>query len=126
MQSTKILLAVGILSLASIFSSAAAQAQWGAVACGTWRDNNGTARVAIGSALNYATEALARERALQECRKNGQNCVAETFTRGCGFITVGNTTNAVRCTTGTTKDEALRKCRVGGYNCQDPIGGCVN
>ncbi len=126
MQSTKTLLAAGILSLASIVTAGAAQAQWGAVACGTWRDNNGTARVAIGSALNYGTEAQARERALQECRSRGQNCTVETFNRGCGFITVGSTSSAVRCTTGTTKDEALRKCRVGGYNCKDPIGGCIN
>ena len=108
-----------------VFSTVSAAAEWGAVACGTWRDSSGTARVAVGSAINYGTEAGARNRALQECSSRGRNCTATTFSVGCGFIAVGSTSNAVRCVNGTSVQEALNKCRRGGYNCKPPIGGCL-
>lgn len=118
--------AAGALALAALSSSAVtASAEWGAVACGTWRDSSGTARVAIGSAVNFASEAAAIARAMQECSSRGRNCTATSFSAGCGFITVGSTSNAVRCVTGTSVQDTLNKCRKGGYSCKQPIGGCL-
>ena len=103
------------------------QRQWGAIACAVWRDGNGQAHVAVGSAIGYSTEQEAISLAQSQCKgRGGRKCDAESFNNGCGYIAVGNARGRVGCQSGTTIDRATSKCRAQGYTCKTPIGGCVN
>jgi len=123
-------LALALVLMSSYSSVARAECVhqcWGALAAGTWQDASGGAHVAIGSAYNYETAAIARREARKECRRRGINCrVVGTFSNGaCGYITVGQTSDGVAWYSGPSYSDVLRKCQRAGYGCKEPIGGCT-
>jgi hypothetical protein len=102
--------------------------RWGAIAVGFWRDQNGTNRVAAGTAVKQTTEQDAINAALGACRSSGgQNCrVVGGAVTGCGYIAVGRKGSRVRYGTGELPGAASAQCRGGGFQCDAPVGGCSN
>jgi hypothetical protein len=96
---------------------------WGALAAGLT-----TTRVAVGSAIKFATKAEAEAGALKACREQGvPGCkVVDTFT-GCGYITTGTNQSARRVGwgSGPSPAAATASCRKRGLSCnKEPKGGC--
>ena len=107
-----------------------AEQHWGALSCGLWRDANGVAHVAVGSAIDYNSEAEAVEAALTQCRSSGgRDCQIEgggAFNQGCAFIAAAHDDKGmVYCTSEPTREAVLARCRATGRSCETPIGGCL-
>jgi hypothetical protein len=96
---------------------------WGALAAGLTNT-----RVAVGSAIKFATKAEAEAGSLKACREQGvPGCkVVDTFT-GCGYITTGTNQSARRVGwgSGPSPAAATASCRKRGLSCnKEPKGGC--
>ena len=118
------------IASAIVTAPANAEEHWGALACGLWRNANGVAQVAVGSAIDHKSESEAVEGALAQCRKaGGRDCQIEgngAFNRGCGFIAAArDNSGMVWCTSRPTAAEILAHCKANGRNCETPIGGCL-
>ncbi|MCG6207969.1 DUF1036 domain-containing protein [Rhodopseudomonas sp. HC1] len=91
---------------------------------------NGSGWVSYGYSGPRASEAQAREHALDECRKRAKldRCTVSkrnVASAGCMFMTSGNSRRGLIWQTGPDREELFESCRSSGYKCKDPIGGCI-
>jgi hypothetical protein len=114
-----------LISAASVLPAAAGQ--YGALAAGFWKDDNGVMHVASGVAKNYSTPERAADAANDACLEQGKNChvVREFAHGGCGFISVGSNTHATRYGVAATSGKAFDNCKADGFDCKPAKGGCT-
>jgi hypothetical protein len=102
------------------------QQLWNSVARGIIKIR-GTPHVAVGYSGLVTSAEEAKESAVSQCRKSGENCKAVgAWNEGCVYIVVGSSTRGAGWSSSATIEETTKKCRSNGYSCKTPIGGCVN
>jgi hypothetical protein len=121
MHRTRAAVFVATLTLGAVAGSAAASADFGAIA---YAPKNG----AYGFAYGFDSRNGAERKALRECAARGKGCqVVVWFTNACGSLAVGKKggyASAWGDNRATARATAIRECRKRDSGCSELVWSC--